>query len=110
MFIGNTVRVIPSLIPSVEKQLLCATFLEAVIRFYKDPENMRSFEQWRNEKGWDTSNRAINVIINNLKGIFFDDDDFEHMSCSIDACWSKIGMTEIRICDYRDLKKGDIFR
>jgi len=51
MFIGSTVRVIPSLIPSVEKQLLCATFLEAVIRFYKDPENMRSFERWRNEKG-----------------------------------------------------------
>ena len=53
-----------------------------------------------NSKVWDTSNRAINVIINNLKGIFFDDDDFEHMSCSIDACWGKIGMTEIRICDY----------
>lgn len=50
-FIGSTVRVIPTLIPSVEKQLLCATFLEAVIRFYKDPENMRSFERWSNEKG-----------------------------------------------------------
>jgi len=24
---------------------------------------------------WDTSNRAINVVINNLKGIFFHDDD-----------------------------------
>ena len=57
-----------------------------------------------------TSNRAINVIINNLKGIFFDDDDFEHMSCSIDACWGKIGMTEIRISDYKDLKKYEIFR
>ena len=50
------------------------------------------------------------VIINNLKGIFFDDDDFEHMSCCIDACWGKIGMTEIRICDHRDLKKCEIFR
>ena len=50
-FVGATVRVIPALIPSVEKQLLCATFLEAVIRFYENPENMRSFEQWRNEKG-----------------------------------------------------------
>ena len=49
--IGSTVRVIPTLIPSIEKQLLCATFLEAVIRFYEDPENMRSFERWRNEKG-----------------------------------------------------------
>lgn len=50
-FIGSTVRVIPTLIPSIEKQLLCATFLEAVIRFYKNPENMRSFERWCNEKG-----------------------------------------------------------
>lgn len=50
-FIGSTVRVIPTLIPSIEKQLLCATFLEAVIRFYENPENMRSFERWCNEKG-----------------------------------------------------------
>ena len=63
-----------------------------------------------NSKVWDTSNRAINVIINNLKGIFFDDDDFEHMSCSIEACWGKIGMTEIRIFDHRDLKKCENFR
>ena len=63
-----------------------------------------------NSKVWDTSNRAINVIINNLKGIFFDDDDFEHMSCSIEACWGKIGMTEIRIFDHSDLKKCEFFR
>ena len=62
-----------------------------------------------NQKVWDTSNRAINVIINNLKGIYFDDDDFEHMSCSIDACWDKIGMTEIRICDYENLKECELF-
>ena len=59
---------------------------------------------------WDTSNRAINVIINNLKGIFFDDDDFEHMSCSIEACWGKIGITEVRICDHKSMKKCDIFK
>ena len=58
-----------------------------------------------NAKVWDTSNRAINVIINNLKGIFFDDDDFEHMSCSIEASWGKMGMTEIKICDHKDLQK-----
>ena len=63
-----------------------------------------------NRKVWDTSNRAINVIINNLKGIFFDDDDFEHMSCSVDASWGKMGMTEVRICDHKDLKRCDIFR
>ena len=54
--------------------------------------------------------RPVAVVINNLKGIFFDDDDFEHMSCSIDACWGKIGMTEIRICDHKDLKKCEFFR
>ena len=63
-----------------------------------------------NNRVWDTSNRAINVVINNLKGIFFDDDDFEHMSCSIEACWGKIGMTEIRIFDHSDLKKCKFFR
>ena len=62
-----------------------------------------------NRKVWDTSNRAINVIINNLKGIFFDDDDFEHMSCSIEARWGKIAMTEVRICEHKDLKKSEIF-
>ena len=63
-----------------------------------------------NSKVWDTSNRAINVIINNLKGIFFDDDDFEHMSCSVEASWGKIGMAEIRICDHRELRKSNVFR
>ena len=62
-----------------------------------------------NRKVWDTSNRAINEIINNLKGIFFDDDDFEHMSCRVAAEWGKIGMTEVRICDHEDLKKCAIF-
>ena len=57
-----------------------------------------------NAKVWDTSNRAINVVINNLKGIFFDDDDFEHMSFSVEAYWGKIGMTEVRIFNYKDLK------
>jgi len=35
----------------MEKQILCATFLDAVLRFYEDPENMAAFEQWRMEKG-----------------------------------------------------------
>ena len=62
-----------------------------------------------NRKVWDTSNRAINVVINNLKGIFFDDDDFEHMSCSIEASWGKTGMTEIRICDHKELERVRVF-
>ena len=42
---GSAVRINPNLIPSMEKQLLCATFLEAVIRFYENPDNMRAFER-----------------------------------------------------------------
>ena len=81
-------------------------------RFEKAHVHIRITAPWgtNNSKVWDTSNRAINVIINNLKGIFFDDDDFEHMSCSIEASWGKIGMTEVRICDHEDLKKCEIFR
>ena len=63
-----------------------------------------------NKRVWDTSNRAINVVINNLKGIFFDDDDFEHMACGIVADWGEIGHTEIRICALEELEKHDIFR
>jgi len=63
-----------------------------------------------NAKVWDTSNRAINVVINNLKGIFFDDDNFEHMACGIVADWGESGRTEIRICDLEVLKKCEIFR
>ena len=63
-----------------------------------------------NKRVWDTSNRAINVVINNLKGIFFDDDDFEHMACGIVADWGEIGHTEIRICSLENLKTCEIFR
>ena len=63
-----------------------------------------------NKQVWDTSNRAINVVINNLKGIFFDDDDFQHMACGIVADWGEIGQTEIRICALEELEKYDIFR
>ena len=52
-----------------------------------------------NPKVWDTSNRAINLIINNLKGIFFRDDDFEHMAFTVVAKWGEIGSTTIRICE-----------
>ena len=62
-----------------------------------------------NSKVWAPSNRAINVVINNLKGIFFDDDNFEHMSCSIEASWGKTGMTEIRICDHKELERVRVF-
>lgn len=31
----------------------------------------------KNTKVWDASNRAINVIINNLKGVFFENNNFD---------------------------------
>lgn len=42
-----------------------------------------------NYKSRGLSNRAIKVVINNLKGIFFKHDDFEHMACGIEAHWVK---------------------
>lgn len=53
-----------------------------------------------NARLWDTSNRAINVIINNLKGIFFEDDNMEHMAFSVVGRWGKKGATIIRILDF----------
>ena len=52
-----------------------------------------------NARVWDTSNRAINVIINNLKGIFFEDDNMEHMAFSVVGRWGKKGVTIIRISE-----------
>lgn len=63
----------------------------------------------KNTQVWDTSNRAINVIINNLKGIFFEDDNFEHMACGVVADWGGIGETIIRVCELDDLLGCAVF-
>ena len=47
----STIKIIPKTIPRMEQKILCATFLEAVLRFYKDPENKAAFEQWCMGKG-----------------------------------------------------------
>ena len=52
-----------------------------------------------NARVWDTSNRAIQVILNNLKGVFFHDDDMEHMAFSVVGEWGKNGSTTIHILD-----------
>ena len=52
-----------------------------------------------NARLWDTSNRAINVIINNLKGIFFEDDNMEHMAFSVVGRWGDPGATTICISE-----------
>ena len=48
---------------------------------------------------WDTSNRAIQVILNNLKGILFYDDDMEHMAFSVLGSWGERGVTIVRISE-----------
>ncbi len=55
-----------------------------------------------NARLWDTSNRAINVVINNLKGIFFEDDNMEHMAFSVVGKWGEQGVTTIRITELGD--------
>ncbi len=62
-----------------------------------------------NRRVCDTSNRAINLIINNLKGVFFRDDDFEHMAFSVVAKWGEIGSTTIRICELSQRESHPIF-
>jgi hypothetical protein len=37
----------------------------------------------RNKQLWDISNRAINLVINNLKGVFYPDDNFRHMAFAV---------------------------
>ena len=57
-----------------------------------------------NSQVWDTSNRAIQVILNNLKGIFFQDDDMEHMAFSVVGRWGEKGVTIIRISDFEQIR------
>lgn len=52
-----------------------------------------------NARVWDTSNRTINIIINNLKGIFFEDDNMEHMAFSVVGKWGEKGVTMVRISE-----------
>lgn len=59
-----------------------------------------------NTKVWDTSNRAIQVILNNLKGVFFPDDDLEHMAFSVTGCWTEeTGYTTIRVSDFNEWRQ-----
>lgn len=57
-----------------------------------------------NARVWDTSNRAIQIILNNLKGVFFHDDDMEHMAFSVTGEWGETGSTTIRILDFERVK------
>lgn len=59
-----------------------------------------------NGRLWDTSNRAINVVINNLKGIFFEDDNMEHLAFSVVGKWGKQGVTTIWITELAEVLGG----
>ena len=58
-----------------------------------------------NSRVWDTSNRAINVIINNLKGVFFLDDDLEYMAFSVVGRWGEKGVTIVRISAFDESRQ-----
>ena len=58
-----------------------------------------------NVRLWDTSNRAIQVILNNLKGIFFEDDNMEHMAFSVVGQWGEKGATIIRVSELNQLRQ-----
>ena len=61
-----------------------------------------------NCKLWDTSNRSINVIINNIKGILFMDDNFEHMAFGVTADWGEEAKTVIKIIDFDEKFKANL--
>ena len=62
------------------------SFLEAGLRFYSD-----------NTRVGDTSNRAIQVILNNPQGVFSHDDDMERMAFAVAGEWGEKGFTAIYI-------------
>lgn len=46
----DKIKIDVSRIPAIELKLLCGTLLDAVERFYSDPENQRRFEAWHKSK------------------------------------------------------------
>lgn len=54
----------------------------------------------RNPQSWDTSNRAVNLVINNLKGIFFPDDNIHHMAFAVVGDMGNEAKTRIYIGDF----------
>ena len=58
-----------------------------------------------NAKLWDTSNRAINLIINNLKGTFFEDDNHEHMAFGVVGRWGEKSATIVHVLPVEKLER-----
>jgi hypothetical protein len=57
-----------------------------------------------NARLWDTSNRAVNLVINSLKGVFFKDDNHEHMAFGVAGSWGKEGVTTVRNLPFDQLE------
>ena len=49
--IKSTVEVVPESIPVMEQNILCAAFLDAILRFYEDPENVAAYERHTGKGG-----------------------------------------------------------
>ena len=47
----STVKIIPESIPVMEQKILCAAFLDAIIRFYEDPENVAAYKRHMGKGG-----------------------------------------------------------
>lgn len=47
----STVKIIPESIPVMEQKILCAAFLDAILRFYEDPENVAACERHMGKGG-----------------------------------------------------------
>ena len=81
---------IESLVSKFEKPFFNRVHMGLLVEMEKNPKF----------KAWDISNRAINFTINNLKGIFFPDDDVEHLSIISAGKWSDKSKTTILLGEF----------
>ena len=44
------VKICPSMVSAVDVRVLCATVLDSVEEYYRNPENQRRFDAWKREK------------------------------------------------------------
>ena len=62
-----------------------------------------------NARVWDTSKRAIQIVLNNLKGIFFRDDDLEQMTFFRGrGGGGETGITILRISAFQEVGDYDL--
>jgi len=73
-----------------------------------DPVNTCPAKGSDNARVWDTSKRAIQIVLNNLKGIFFRDDDLEQMTFSGTGRRGETGITILRISAFQEVGDYDL--